>query len=546
MQQLPAEKLVDQFIRMIAGQISPLMEPQVLSARSQKLILITVLLVCAMLRLPATSIPALDRTMWKEIDYIEISRNYLHHGFHFFSPEISWPAEQPRVTAMEFPLVPFAAAWLYQFFGYHALVVRLISFAAFLAMPIYLFLLVRTEMGPLIGLAAAATAGLMPIHHPFGRILFSEPCSIALCVAALYYFSRWSSEGSRWQFAAAALCYTLAVAMKLEPLFLLLPLLYLWRRNHPGLNRIRPFLLFVSVILVLPIAWFLYAYHLSRTSIDVFGVVPFLHGHNKLQTIAMMRRPQFWLTLGYRIFNLNWALPGAILAALGVLTALAIRKAKFFWIYSLAVFIYFLIVAEGQLDAPYRQLNAVPVLSVFTALGAVSLASLLRKQWMSNQYSLVKAITAASLVMILLVFVSSYVQIFRAGSQQPAHPKAWLLAEQLRKISRPGDRLIMLGEYSQHIGGNDLSPVIYYYSGLQGWTLQPNQFSLAKVESLIGRGATLLAVEPEFIPSGENGRDPAIAAFLPSLLNHYPVLYQANGSLILRLNSIPTVLVSTK
>ena len=34
---------------------------------------------------------------------IEISKNYVKNDFNFFKPEITWPAEPPRVTAMELP-----------------------------------------------------------------------------------------------------------------------------------------------------------------------------------------------------------------------------------------------------------------------------------------------------------------------------------------------------------------------------------------------------------------------------------------------------------
>jgi hypothetical protein len=83
-----------------------------------KVCLGTILLSCLAIRLWTIGAPALDRTTWKEIDYIAISSNYWKHGFNFFHPEISWPADPPRYTAMEFPLVPYMAALLYEIFGY--------------------------------------------------------------------------------------------------------------------------------------------------------------------------------------------------------------------------------------------------------------------------------------------------------------------------------------------------------------------------------------------------------------------------------------------
>jgi len=83
----------------------------------QYVALAAIVLCTLIVRLDRIDTPSLDRAAWKEIDYLMISQNYWQHGFHFFSPEISWPAEEPRVTAMELPLVPFASALLYEGFG---------------------------------------------------------------------------------------------------------------------------------------------------------------------------------------------------------------------------------------------------------------------------------------------------------------------------------------------------------------------------------------------------------------------------------------------
>ena len=69
----------------------------------QRFFLGLILLACLIVRLWTIDSPAIDRTFWKEIDYIEISLNYWKHGFNFIHPELTWPAEPPRMTAMEFP-----------------------------------------------------------------------------------------------------------------------------------------------------------------------------------------------------------------------------------------------------------------------------------------------------------------------------------------------------------------------------------------------------------------------------------------------------------
>src|SRR5205807_8102682 len=127
---------------------------------------------------------------------------------------------------------------------------------------------------PVLGLASAMAAALMPIHHPFGRILFSEPLSIALSVGTLYHFAQWTDTRKPKDGLFAFVCFTLAVALKLEPLFLLLPLSWLWYRRHGlRIGAYGPVAVFVGLALILPAAWYLYAFHLSRTSIEVLGAV---------------------------------------------------------------------------------------------------------------------------------------------------------------------------------------------------------------------------------------------------------------------------------
>jgi hypothetical protein len=504
-----------------------------LSMRWQLIALFCIVLLGFVARIETIQSPKLDRTLWKEIDYIAISKNYAAHGMHFLQPEITWPAEEPRITAMEFPAVPYAAATLYKVFGFQVGTARVITLIAFLLMPVYLFFLVRDEMGPVTALTTALVAALMPIHHPFGRILFSEPVSISMSVAALFHFNRWAKLKQFQQAIFAVLTFTLAVAVKFEPLFMLLPLAYLWwHYRGVGKNAVY-FVCFVAASLVIPLCWFFYAYHLSQTSIDVFGVVPFIRGHNKLQTFTMIRQiHHFWLALAHRIWTLCWGALGVPFVLVGVLVAWQEKRARLFLVYSLAIACYFLLVAEGQIDAQYRQLNAVPVLSFFIALGVLSLVSLVLGARTPERR--MKPLMAASAVVILIMFLPSFWTILREDPNEPAHPRAWALAQVIRAHSAPGDRIVALGEYTAHVGGNDVSPVLYYYSGRQGWTLNENQLSEQSINDLISKHATLLAVDDEFVfetsIANQHTRE-----FLAGLMKKYPVLYHSGDGLLLQL-----------
>lgn len=500
-----------------------LMDPTVLSRRLQWAALALVVAACAAVRLWTIGSPALDRTAWKEIDYLQISTSYWRNGFHFLRPEIGWPADPPRATAMELPLVPYTAALLFAAFGQGELSARAITLAAFCLLPVYVFLLARRELGAIVGVLAATASATMPLYHPYGRFLFSEPPMILLSVAAIYHFAEWLDGKGSVHAPLALAAFSLAVAIKLEPLYLLLPLTWAaWRRFGARPSSYGPSALLLLAALALPVAWYAYAYHLGATSIDVFGV---LRGHDKFQSAQMLSDPEWRRVMAHR---LNWDILGGklgtLLALAGLLAALLVRRGGLVVAYLLAVAASFVIVAEGNLDAPYRQLAVVPPLAVTVALGSLAVvaaaASVLPRsapgrpaRWRPA------AVLAAALAPLVLIPLRRHDIVLARDPSHPWHLEQWELAQQVRLVAPAGARLVAVGQYTVHKGGNDLSPVIYHYTGLQGWTLQRADWSLERVEGLRARGATHLTASPWM-------DEPGLSAFVDTLKRRYAVVYE--------------------
>jgi hypothetical protein len=150
-----------------------------------------------------------------------------------------------------------------------------------------------------------------------------------------------------------------------------------------------------------------------------------------------------------------------------------------------------------------------------------------------------RPLLAATAVVILIVFLPSYWTILREDPNEPAHPRAWALAQVIRSHSIPGDRVVALGEYTAHVGGNDVSPVLYYYSGRQGWTLNEDELSDKRIDDLIGKHATLLAVDDEFVFEKSIDK-PRTKEFIEGLVKKYPVLYRSGDGLVLQLSPATT------
>lgn len=366
------------FISRWREQLASWRAPDAIPLWVQSAVLVVLIIATVGVRLATIDTPPLERSLWKEIDYLMISENYWQGGYRFFQPEVSWLAEEPRATAMELPLVPFMAAVGYALAGQTPLSVRWPTLLAFTLLGIFVFFLVRREVGPIIGLAAAAAALAMPLRHEFGNLLFSDPSAICAGAASVLLLQRWLDSGRRTDAIYASLAHGLTLALKVEMLYLGLCCAWLvWRRHRWNIGQYAPALGVAAGALALAAPWYLYAYWLAQHSIDVFGVFGgFYGGHDKFQTFTMLSDPGWYRKMWGRIFwEVLGGKIGVALALAGTLTVLISRSGQLILAYLVAVLCYFAIVAEGQIDAPYRQLHAVPPLAALVGCGALGLVA---------------------------------------------------------------------------------------------------------------------------------------------------------------------------
>jgi hypothetical protein len=157
---------------------------------------------------------------------------------------------------------------------------------------------------------------------------------------------------------------------------------------------------------------------------------------------------------------------------------------------------YTFLVAEGNLDAPYRQFHAVPAIAFAIAGGALCLASLcvtpLVNQARQDTIGTVRSVVPLAVLIVLLPALLKPSSVVPPAG--PVEGQHWQWAQVIRGISGPGDRIVAFGEYDPKKGGNDISPVLFHYSQRQGWNVPDADCSVAHVRKLMERGATLLAV----------------------------------------------------
>lgn len=71
--------------------------------------------------------PFVDSWSYRQSDIAMVARNFHQHGYDILSPRIDYGGAQPGYVGMEFPVVPFIGAAIYQPFGEREAIGRAVS-----------------------------------------------------------------------------------------------------------------------------------------------------------------------------------------------------------------------------------------------------------------------------------------------------------------------------------------------------------------------------------------------------------------------------------
>jgi len=428
------------------------------------------------------------------------------------------------MTALELPVVPYFASLLYAVMGFNVYAVRLPSLLAFLLLIFFIFKLVKRESGVVLALLSAFFVGIFPLGNPYRNFLFSEPAMLFFSVFSIYQYAQWMDFRKKSNLILFIIGFSLAISLKPTSLYLGLPLLWVhFRKYRFELKKYWAFIWPVALSLIIPVLWYSYAYYISKNHIDVFGVFGGqFGGHNKFQTFAMLS-DFTWYTRMYA--RMKWMLlgnAGLLIMAVGILTSLYYKKGLVFFAYLLAIGSFFVIVAEGNIDTVYRQLTIIPSAAFFMALGTVSVSLfvynlMLKLGAPSNTF--VKVLAAGFCIALLAISPIKNQEWYASGDvTSPVHETEWILAQEIKKLTPDASRIIMAGSYTIHKGGNDLCPVIYHYSDLQGWSIQKGEWNEAVIDELKAKGASLFGAM-------YFKREAELEKFLDIMSEKYKVLY---------------------
>lgn len=431
-------------------------------------LVISILISFVAVRFYRINTPLADWHSWRQADTAAVARNFIQEKFNLLYPQSDslWSLSEGqlpnpnRYFMNEFPLYNATVALIYKYFGINHVYGRMVSIATSLLGAVYLYLLSKQLLGRKVALATLLYYSLLPYNIYYNRVFMPDPTFVSFSIITLYYCVRYVETKQVKHGLLMALTFAIATLVKPYAIFISIPMIY-WIIRSKGLQVLRDrSLYFYLLVGILPLM--LWRYFLSLHPEGSFASTWLLNGENIRFTGAFFR----WMIFD-RLNRLIFATGGFVLFVVGIFDSHLKKNTSFFFVWTLAIFLYFTIFAKGNVNHDYYQLPIVAPGSVLIMLGAKKLIEMGKTKFQK----ILNATMVSSLILLSIAFgwfeVRGYFNI-----NNPAIVEAGLKVDEIL----PSDAVV--------IAPYQGDPAFLYQTNRNGWPVGGN------IEERIRDGAT--------------------------------------------------------
>ena len=337
-----------------------------LSARREIVLIILLAIACRFWHVTA---PYTSQHWIKQLQIAPIAKNFYLHSYNILWPETDYSADTPGYIEIEFQLVTFLTALLYNVFGMHEWVGRLVTISFSIGSMILLWRLMREELGERPALLGLLFFAFAPSNLYFSRCLMSEPLMLFFSIASLWTFRRWLRRGTNPLFALAVLLTALCFLVKLPTVLLAFPLLFLAHRQFGWALFRRPSLYLFALLCLAPaVAYYLFARYAIGEHYFTVGVG---FGGGMWFSAKQFFHPGNWSLMLQRLNRDHLTAVGLALLPLGFFARPAEGEPRWslFHAWLIGVAAYFVVVSGGNIRQNYYQLPLIPAAAGLIGLG---------------------------------------------------------------------------------------------------------------------------------------------------------------------------------
>lgn len=344
-----------------------------------------------------------DWHSWRQADTASVAREYLksnkidllHPRFHDLSSVPSGLDNPEGWRMVEFPLRDGLHALLAQSFPEISFLVwgRLLSIIFSAVTMMLLYFIVQPISGKLAGLCSALIYAILPFSIYYGRVILPEPLLAMLSLLSLYLGLQFLKTARWTTWFGFTIALALALLLKPTALTILIPLYLYWLLVAP--HKIRNFfsLFFASVLALLP--YILWRQYIAQYAAGI-PASSWLFNSNGIRFRGAWFR---WL-FGERIAKMILGYWGLMLAGWSLIHLPENRQS--FAIYgglTLGSLLYLTIIATGNVQHDYYQIQILPTLAILTGVGFAQLVhqgrSLLAKLYRLSLATAILALACA-------------------------------------------------------------------------------------------------------------------------------------------------------
>jgi 4-amino-4-deoxy-L-arabinose transferase-like glycosyltransferase len=401
---------------------------------------------------------------------------------------------------MELPLLSTVVAALYEVFGPHEFIGRIVSMLFSTATIVAIYALARELVGAAGALPAALLFAVSPAAVFFGRTFMPDSMMLFFWVGGVLSFVRYARTGSRRALWLGSIATTLACLAKIPALMMLAPIAAaVWNWKRLAALRDRSLMVALAVPLAATFLWYWHAFRLYQDTGLTFGILihpartyppviapgPWTTAFSKWSSLRLLGSSGYYLTLLDRLYHillLPFGFAGAVLGACtwrrqdGRIVADA-------WLGAILLFVF--AAAEANIGHEYYQLPVVPVAALYFGAFARPIFETAAGtgRWASARLA---GITAALAVVGYVGFFYSGIinSHFRPNGLDVRLLAAGAAVEQ----AVPPDALIVVAD-----DYGVTSPLLLHFSRRKGWSFDVSNLQPAVLDGLRRLGARYFA-----------------------------------------------------
>ena len=315
--------------------------------------------------------PLADWHSWRQADTSAVSRNFIKFGFDFLHPRfddlsnIASGRDNPiGYRFVEVPLYNLAHAFLYKTFPVFTLEVwgRVLSSFFSIFSLIFLYLIVRKYLGIKIAILSSFFFAILPYSIYYSRVILPEPMMVTLSLGMVYFFDKWLEENKKVHYFLSLILASSAILVKPYAVFMFLPMIYLaWSRW--GLKCLTKLSLYLYILISF-FPFILWRFWIFQYPEGVPAFWWLLNGDG-----IRFKGAFFWWIFAERLGKLILGIWGLPFLLLGILVQPGKRKGWFFHWWFIAILLYLIIFATGNVRHDYYQILTVPIICIFLGKG---------------------------------------------------------------------------------------------------------------------------------------------------------------------------------